>query len=116
LSSESSACREGAFVFTSSSLTGEFNEETINMEERENVPGVFFAFGSKALNLTNDWCGPASDLSAGHRQAPHEKKTGARNRKITACARRKEGGKKKMLFHGNVCAYLTCLLIGDPRL
>jgi len=25
-----------------------------------------------------------------------------------------KGGKKKILFHGNVCAYLTCRLMGDP--
>jgi hypothetical protein len=62
-----------------------------------------------------DWCGPASDLSAGHRQAPNEKKTGARYRKITDCARRNKGEKKKILFTGNVCAYLTGLLMGEPK-
>ena len=29
------------------------------------------------------------------------------------CEKRK-AGKKKILFHGNVCAYLTCRLMGDP--
>ena len=45
---------------------------------------------------------------------PSEKKTGARYRKITAWARRKRGGKNKILFTGNVCAYLTCRLMSDP--
>ena len=48
------------------------------------------------------------------RPTPHEKKTGARNRKITDRARRGKGGKKSILFHGTVCAYLTCRLMGDP--
>jgi hypothetical protein len=37
-------------------------------------------------------------------QAPHEKKTGARYRKITACARRGKGKRRKFFFTANVCA------------
>jgi hypothetical protein len=40
---------------------------------------------------------------AEQRPTPHEKKTGARYRKITDRARR-EKEKKKILFTGNVCA------------
>jgi len=60
-----------------------------------------------------------SDLSAGHRQAPHEKKTGARNRKITDRARRETRGKEENSFHGKCLCPLDlpangCRLMGDP--
>ncbi len=45
----------------------------------------------------------ALSLRLSMRPTPHEKKTGARYRKITDCARR-EKEKKKILFTGNVCA------------
>ncbi len=47
----------------------------------------------------------------------YETKTGARYRKIaTDARRRKEGKKKKILFTGKLCVYLTCRLMGDSCL
>jgi hypothetical protein len=52
---------------------------------------------------------------ADQRPTPHEKKTGARNRKITHCARRKNGEEQNSFQRKRLCL-LTCLLMGDTRL
>jgi hypothetical protein len=55
---------------------------------------------------------PKAETGADQRPTPHEKKTGARYRKITDCARR-EKGKEENSFHRKGLCFLICLLMGD---